>query len=1385
MLVQHLIRHRLEGHSLPNAGAAIMCQTRSVSFASSHTSIVAPGHTVSNKDADAHERSLLQDSQSGSEEVDASLRPVLRDVPQGHSWGEQQESEGSLYQNEPILLGKRQSLLQYEYLQHFAAFGRLDGDSDGYVSGLEVRPYLLRSGLSTEDLRSIWDLADITCDGKLDAHEYALIMLLVETRRCGVEIPAQLPPDLLVWWGRTKDSLFSPACLSESPHVLEASSSAQLDFSTQHASSLLPVEPPSRMTMYTRGPSSPSSTSRRQPLPSPRQLLERSSEDGADQQTCLEEATLSRDLPSGKAREEEKNEKPGDGPGGDAETGKPGYSLFQSFEHNTDFKTGYVDQPADGSAVTNVTEDWTQFGESSDDVFSSPDIFPQAPSSAPPDLLSPRPMLAPTVPSLHAHTSNVPAVPGSLSYTLEHSKPHALSGANWLVVADSHPSDVSNSVSQSTDLFEDFISAVEPHQGSAPPLSQPTTTGTGTMVSVPQTTESLLDCFQLPPIFPPPSVPTSASQTRGVAHNEARTNSSSQNALYRDTSNPLAMPPPFASRERFHTDPGTRRPPRKSPQPPPRPRHLQAAVLEHQKAIQLDHTKKPPPPPPPRSSVSTPMGSPSPPIAQAPSPSCADSPDLLSFDDMDMSQASQQQTFRMFSKPLWMKGETPRNEKWEQVRDAMQDSVPALLGEYKLMVLGDGGTEARSDQPDKKDLKGTFAENGRQNFEAQRNRVQQNDEDEVAELKAEYDSICQEINRLQIQEKREFLQQELHALQKRQAEMQRSKTKVEEAKRRESAAAPQAAKIEQAAKKEVIRCESQSKASAAAVMLARGKEQKERGTRQAMATSAPDNRKSKASDAARKKKSEGDRAREAITGRREEQSKDMVQAGAVGKRQQNQAEERQNGKRLPQSKGSLMKAEAATLGCRQSPDVDQKGNRSDLFDGSISISLSLELSEEQVRKQIQQNVKEWLGADLIHFSLSRVCGCEAELRFCLDAQNDSAHSDAAETLAIVSQVLKHIQFPCSVTDVKRTAMTSSSGPRQAPAVRKDPSVTTEPLTRSLSLESFLSPRKDSSMFASSAGMDRIHKEVLESVKQKAKLEMSKLEVELLEVIKGMEDSSISESIEVAVASGVVTEGELMVLKQQEKRESRNQMEAEKFSENQILMKHHTSQRDSPADILPDMYTSSPASFHAPTLTTKLTLSADDFEILPVQREGESRTTSEQEGEKLGPVSTAPCLTSDSTLMSISDTKSDSPASSPWKSLMALWEDEEAQENGEEDLGVAMEKQTFPLQKISQKQENADASWGGTSSRLHTIESDLPSHQVPPNAAPLRDAKSLSPKMEHRTMEEIWSRAVFPIEGAKETFSAQSLMSMSAGLKSLICLLLPLRYRQRPCFHLMF
>ena len=753
---------------------------------------------------------------------------------------------------------------------------------------------------------------------------------------------------------------------------------------------------------------------------------------------------------------------------------------------------------------------------------------------------------------------------------------------------------------------------------------------------------------------------------------------------------------------------------------------------------------------------------------------------------MDMSQASQQQTFRMFSKPLWMKGETPRNEKWGQVGDAMQDSVPALLDEYKLMVLGDGGTQTLSDQPDKKELKRTSAENGRQNVQAQRNRAQQNDENEVAELKAEYDSICEEINRLQIQKEREFLQQELHALQKRQAEMQRSKTKVEEEKRRESAAAPQAAKIGQAAKKKVTRCESQNKASAAAVMLARAEEQKEWGTSEAMATSAPANEKSKASDAARKKKSEGDRAREAITGRREEQSKDMVQEGAVGKRQQNQAEQRQNGKRLPQSKGSLMKAEAATLGCRhQSPDFDQKGNRSDLFDSSISISLSLELSGEQVRKQIQQNVKEWLGADLIHFSLSRVCGCEAELRFCLDAQNDSAHPDAADTFAIVSQVLKHIQFPCGVTNVNRTAMTSSSGPRQAPAVQKDPSVTVETLTRSLSSESFFSPRKDSSMFASSARIDRIHKEVLESVKQKAKVEILKLEVELMEVIKAMEDSSISESIEVAVASGAMTEGELMVLKQQQKRASRNQMEAEKFSENQILMKHHTFERDSPADILPDIYTSSPASFHVPTLTTKLTLSAEDSENLPVQREAESRTKSEQEGEKLRPVSTAPCLTSDSTLMSISDTKSDSPASSPWKSLMALWEDGEAEGKGEEDVGVATEKQTLPLQNISKKQENVDASWGGISSRLHTIESDLPSHQVPPNAAPLRDAKRLIPKMEHRTMEEIWSRAVFPVEGAKDTFSAQSLMSMSAGLKSLICLLLPLRYRQRPCFHLMF
>ena len=156
------------------------------------------------------------------------------------------------------------------------------------------------------------------------------------------------------------------------------------------------------------------------------------------------------------------------------------------------------------------------------------------------------------------------------------------------------------------------------------------------------------------------------------------------------------------------------------------------------------------------------------------------------------------------------------------------------------------------------------------------------------------------------------------------------------------------------------------------------------------------------------------------------------------------------------------------------------------------------------------------------------------------------------------------------------------------------------------------------------------------------------------------------------------------------------------------MKHHTSQRDSPADILPDMYTSSPASFHAPTLTTKLTLSADDLKFCPFK----GRNLEQHRNKKERSLDQFQQCHADFelTLMSISDTKSDSPLHLRGKASWRCGRTRSSRKRRGR-LGGGHGKQTFPLQRFHKKQENANASWGGTSSRLHTIESDLPSQRL--------------------------------------------------------------------------
>ncbi|PAV90115.1 hypothetical protein WR25_05733 [Diploscapter pachys] len=80
------------------------------------------------------------------------------------------------------------------YLEQFAL---CDSDSDGLVSGQDVRATLLATGLPAQDLAHVWSLVDIKQSGMLNQEQFALLMYLVEDRQKGNNLPPSLPPQLV------------------------------------------------------------------------------------------------------------------------------------------------------------------------------------------------------------------------------------------------------------------------------------------------------------------------------------------------------------------------------------------------------------------------------------------------------------------------------------------------------------------------------------------------------------------------------------------------------------------------------------------------------------------------------------------------------------------------------------------------------------------------------------------------------------------------------------------------------------------------------------------------------------------------------------------------------------------------------------------------------------------------------------------------------------------------------------------------------------------------------------------------------------------------------------------------------------------------------------
>ncbi|KAJ1496310.1 hypothetical protein T484DRAFT_1606873, partial [Baffinella frigidus] len=83
-----------------------------------------------------------------------------------------------------------------DYQRYASPFAGLDLDGDGYISGREARPVLAGSGLPNAELRKIWELADMTGDGRLDMHEFVVAQILVAARVQGHELPEELPASL-------------------------------------------------------------------------------------------------------------------------------------------------------------------------------------------------------------------------------------------------------------------------------------------------------------------------------------------------------------------------------------------------------------------------------------------------------------------------------------------------------------------------------------------------------------------------------------------------------------------------------------------------------------------------------------------------------------------------------------------------------------------------------------------------------------------------------------------------------------------------------------------------------------------------------------------------------------------------------------------------------------------------------------------------------------------------------------------------------------------------------------------------------------------------------------------------------------------------------------
>jgi epidermal growth factor receptor substrate 15 len=86
-------------------------------------------------------------------------------------------------------------------------FHQTDVDKDGYVSGLEIKDFFLRSGVPQAVLAHIWALCDIKQSGKLNSEQFALSLWLINQKLQGIDPPPALTPEMVPPSFRNKPSV--------------------------------------------------------------------------------------------------------------------------------------------------------------------------------------------------------------------------------------------------------------------------------------------------------------------------------------------------------------------------------------------------------------------------------------------------------------------------------------------------------------------------------------------------------------------------------------------------------------------------------------------------------------------------------------------------------------------------------------------------------------------------------------------------------------------------------------------------------------------------------------------------------------------------------------------------------------------------------------------------------------------------------------------------------------------------------------------------------------------------------------------------------------------------------------------------------------------------